>query len=117
MRLEPRCVTECFEGFEDALRRRRSSQPGGASSGCVFRNPPGLSAGQLLDQCGLKGRSVGDAVVSERHANFIINRGNATASDVLSLMLICRTGVWERFGVMLETEVRLVGQAALDRME
>lgn len=117
MRFHRRDVSECLLGYEDALRKRRCSQPGGASSGCVFRNPPEKSAGQMLDLCGLKGRSVGDAVVSDRHANFIINRGNATAADVVELMLTCRTAVWERLGVLLQPEVRLIGQTALDRME
>ncbi len=95
---------------EEFLRRRRRSQPlGQPSAGCVFRNPPGRSAGELLDRCGLKGMKRGGAEVSSVHANFIINRGGATAADVLELMRRMREAVCQRFGVLLEPEVRTVG--------
>ncbi len=76
------------------------------SAGCVFKNPPGVSAGQLLEDCGLKGVAVGDAAVSERHANFVINRGHAASADVLSLIQLMRSAVQCAFGVELELEVR-----------
>ncbi|WP_298782065.1 UDP-N-acetylmuramate dehydrogenase [uncultured Fretibacterium sp.] len=92
------------------FREARSAQPIGArSAGCSFKNPPGESAGRLLDRCGCKGMSVGGARVSERHANFIVNEGRATASDVLSLMQLCQATVLARTGVRLEPEVRVIG--------
>jgi UDP-N-acetylmuramate dehydrogenase len=76
------------------------------SAGCVFKNPHDVSAGRLLDQCGLKGLKLGDAEVSERHANFIINRGDAVAADVLRLIGIMKAAVRREFGIELELEVR-----------
>jgi UDP-N-acetylmuramate dehydrogenase len=76
------------------------------SAGCVFRNPPGASAGKLLDLCGLKGLSAGGAEVSRRHANFIVNRGGAVADDVLRLVRIMRQAVRAEFGVELKLEVQ-----------
>ena len=107
----------CLSRLEEATLARRRSQPGGPSSGCVFRNPAGASAGQLLDRCGLKGRSIGDAVYSEKHANFVVNRGRATAADVVGLMQLGREMVWRQFGVMLEPEVRFLGGLALEVTE
>ncbi len=80
------------------------------SAGCIFKNPPGaiMPAGKLIDSCGLKGRRVGGAEVSERHANYIINRGGASASDVKELINIMRKEVKNAHGVSLELEVRIV---------
>jgi len=93
-------------------RERRSSQPLSLpSAGSVFRNPPGQkAAGELIDQAGLKGLRVGEAEVSTKHANFIVNKGHAKASDVLELIRQVQESVFERFGVSLETEVTIVGQ-------
>ncbi len=97
---------------EEILARRKQSQPGGWTAGSVFKNPPGgPAAGRLIDRAGLKGYAAGGAVVSEKHANFIVNRGDATASDVLELMEIIRRGVKDASGVKLEPEVRVVGEA------
>ncbi|GAA5344723.1 UDP-N-acetylmuramate dehydrogenase [Planifilum fimeticola] len=92
--------------------RRKQTQPlQYPCAGSVFRNPPGDHAGRLIEASGLKGYRVGDAEVSTQHANFIINRGQATATDVLALIdHIVRT-VEERFGVRLKTEVQVVGEA------
>ncbi|MCX7750120.1 MAG: UDP-N-acetylmuramate dehydrogenase [Candidatus Bipolaricaulota bacterium] len=79
------------------------------SAGCVFRNPPGQSAGWLIDQAGLKGARIGDAVVSERHANFICNLGHARARDVLELVDLVQDRVVSRFGVRLRLELEVVG--------
>ena len=88
-------------------RRRGERQPlGFASAGCVFRNPPGSAAGRLLDLCGLKGASVGDAEVSRRHANFVLNAGSAGAGDVLELVRLMTQEVRRRFDIELELEVR-----------
>ncbi len=79
------------------------------SAGCIFRNPaPDLPAGLLIDQCGLKGLCVGDARVSEMHANFIVNGGKARAEDVLALISKIRSQVAEKTGVLLEPEVRVI---------
>ncbi len=90
--------------------RRKKAQPLGLpSAGSVFRNPSGGPVGRLIQACGLKGRAVGGARVSELHANFIINEGGATASDILSLIEMITSEVRERFGVDLELEVKKVG--------
>lgn len=95
-----------------ALRDKRiASQPQGkANAGSIFKNPPGDSAGRLIEAGGLKGTRVGGARISERHANFIVNEGGAHAVDVKSLMDLAQRVVWERSGVWLEPEVRLVGR-------
>ena len=90
--------------------KRRESQPREASAGCVFKNPPGTSAGRLIDESGLKGERVGDAEVSPVHANFIVNRGGATAADVLELVRRVRARVRQVKGVELEPEVLLYGK-------
>lgn len=77
------------------------------SAGCVFRNPPGLSAGALIDRCGLKGTQVGGAKVSEMHANFIVNQKEASSEDVKKLIELVRERVFKQTGVLLETEIRL----------
>ncbi len=90
-----------------ARRRRQSGHPmGQCSAGCMFRNPPGASAGRLLDICGLKGLRIGGAQVSERHANFVVNSGNATAREILELIERMKETVRRRFGIELELEVR-----------
>ena len=89
---------------------RRSKTPSGSSCGSSFKNPPGTSAGRLLDAAGLKGTRVGGAVVSDRHANYIVNEGGATAADVLRLMEIMRARVFAELGVELEPEVEIVGE-------
>jgi UDP-N-acetylmuramate dehydrogenase len=80
------------------------------SAGCVFRNPSNLFAGELIEKAGLKGFSVGDAEVSRIHANFIINKGEAKACDVYSLMQVIRRKVYEIHGVILEPEIELIGE-------
>ena len=97
--------------MENFLTDRKKWQPGGFSAGSFFKNPAcGPSAGELIDRAGLKGRGVGDAVVSENHANFIINRKNASAADVLALMEIIQNRVYEAFAVNLEPEVKTIGK-------
>jgi len=90
-------------------RKRHESQPRDPSAGCVFKNPPGGSAGRLIDECGLKGERVGDAEVSPVHANFIVNRGSATSADVIELIRRIRARVRRDRGVDLEPEVLLYG--------
>jgi UDP-N-acetylenolpyruvoylglucosamine reductase len=95
-------------------RKRQESQPREPSAGCIFKNPPGSSAGRLIDESGLKGERVGDAEVSTVHANFIVNRGHATGSDVLELVRRVRARVLEVKGVQLEPEVLLYGKSWKD---
>lgn len=92
-------------------KKRHETQPREPSAGCIFKNPPGHSAGRLIDECGLKGERVGDAEVSGVHANFIVNRGQATGADVLELVRRVRARVRQVKGVELEPEVLLYGQA------
>ncbi len=95
------------------LRKRGESQPlGKLSCGSVFRNPPGQFAAQLIEQAGLKGATCGDAMVSKKHANFIINRGSATAADIESLIERVRRRVEESSGTKLQLEVCIVGATA-----
>ncbi len=97
---------------KDYLRYRKDTQPlNEPNAGCVFKNPTGRTAGGLIEQAGLKGRRVGDAEVSTRHANFIVNRGKATAKDVTTLIAALKRTVKARTGQALELEVKIVGEA------
>jgi len=93
------------------LARRAETQPvGERTCGSVFRNPPDDHAARLIDACGLKGMTMGGARVSEKHANFIVNTGNATAADIEALILRVQQTVMDRCQVRLEMEVRIVGE-------
>jgi UDP-N-acetylmuramate dehydrogenase len=97
---------EILQGIRLCNEKRRSSQPlGQKSAGCIFKNPPGGSAGRMIDELGLKGTSVGDARVSDRHANFFVNAGQASAADMLALISGVRERVQQVYGVTLENEV------------
>ena len=102
---------EALARIDELNSRRRASLPSGLpNAGSIFKNPPGDSAGRLLDQCGFKGAKCGGAQVSPKHANVIVNRGGAKASEVLDLMIRMYRAVQEKFGVALEPEVVLVGE-------
>ncbi len=95
---------------EEFMEKRKASQPiGMRSAGSVFKNPPGDTAGRLIDEAGLAGRTSGGASVSAKHANFIVNDGGARACDVLALMELVEREVQERFGVRLEREIQVIG--------
>jgi UDP-N-acetylmuramate dehydrogenase len=97
---------EILKGIRICNEKRRASQPlGQKSAGCIFKNPPGASAGRMIDELGLKGFSMGDARVSDRHANFFVNTGKASAKDMLTLIADVRARVEKSFGVILEHEV------------
>jgi len=97
---------EILQGIRICNEKRRSSQPlGQKSAGCIFKNPPGTSAGRMIDELGLKGLSVGDARVSDRHANFFVNAGKASAKDMLALIADVRERVRLAFSLDLEHEV------------
>lgn len=96
---------------EKRLLERKQSQPKGFSAGSIFKNPPGdPPAGELIDRVGLKRHAVGGGVISDKHANFIINRDNASAADILALMKIMQNRVYDAFGVTLEPEVKIIGE-------
>ena len=98
------------------LAKRNATQPLGVPScGSTFRNPPGDFAGRLIEAAGLKGATVGGAVVSPKHANFIVNTGTATAADIEALIARVQAEVARHSGVSLELEVRVVGEAAQRR--
>ena len=95
------------------LSQRIASQPlGQPNAGSVFRNPPGDHAARLIEACGLKGRTIGGASISAKHANFIVNTGGATAADIEALIAEAQQAVAQRFGVRLEQEVRVIGEPA-----
>jgi UDP-N-acetylmuramate dehydrogenase len=97
---------EILQGIRICNEKRRASQPmGQKSAGCIFKNPPGASAGRMIDELGLKGHSVGDAKVSDRHANFFVNAGQASAAEMLALIVDVRERVRVAYGVTLENEV------------
>jgi UDP-N-acetylmuramate dehydrogenase len=98
-------------GLKAMLARRSATQPlRSPSCGSVFRNPPGDHAGRLIESAGLKGARIGGAVVSDKHANFIINDGDATAADIEQLIERVRAEVEKASQVRLELEVRVVGE-------
>lgn len=112
--LRPGEVAVGREALAEIVRWRRANQPGGSNAGSVFTNPPDDSAGRLVEAAGLKGFALGTARVSEKHANFIQAADGGSADDVLRLIEHVRAVVAERFGVVLATEVRLVGFVATD---
>jgi len=102
------------EDIEEKRRKysdfRAARQPRLPNAGSIFKNPPGDAAGRLLEAAGLKGLRVGGAVISEQHANFIVNCGSATARDVLELIDVARQSVKIKFGVELEMEIKVFGE-------
>src|SRR5260370_4858633 len=95
-----------LEGLRICKEKRLSSKPlGKKSAGCIYKNQPGASAGRMIDELGLKGFSIGDARVSNRHANFFVNEGQASAKDMLKLIADVRERVERAYGMALENEV------------
>lgn len=108
-RAEPASVERGTAQLDEIVKWRREHQPGGANAGSVFRNPPGDSAGRLVEAAGCKGLRVGGAWVSEKHANFIQADATAKAADVLAVARLARERVRETFGVELQWELKRVG--------
>ncbi len=96
------------QGIKKNLLLRKKKHPTGYSAGSFFKNPPGYAAGRLIEECGLKGLSIGGAEISEKHGNYIINRGRATAADVIALARVVQQRVRKKTGITLEREVRLL---------
>ena len=106
LELPSRPYQEILQGIRLCNEKRRSSQPlGQKSAGCIFKNPPGGSTGRMIDELGLKGHSFRDARVSDRHANFFVNAGKASAADMLELIADVRERIQQAYGVTLENEV------------
>ena len=109
-RLMPGDPDEIKKEMDELVAFRRRTQPPGASMGSMFKNPTGDYAGRLIEAAGLKGFRAGDAQISDVHANFFINHGNASGADVYALIAKARQTVEERFGVKLALEIELVGE-------
>ena len=106
LELPERPYAEILEKIKQCNQKRRASQPiHEKSAGCIFKNPPGHSTGKMIDELGMKGTRLGGAVISEQHANFFVNRYQATASDILRLMDLVRERVLREYGLELEEEV------------
>jgi len=109
LRVEPADPSACEAAVAEIVRWRRAHQPGGSNAGSVFANPPGDSAGRIIDAQGLKGLRVGGAVVSAKHANFFQAEDGATADDVQQLVFEVRRRVLDATGIELVPELRMVG--------
>ncbi|MDR2196660.1 MAG: FAD-binding protein [Coriobacteriales bacterium] len=110
LRVEQGHLVQIRAKMEASLNRRRKTQPLTVpNAGSVFRNPPGSSAGALIDACGLKGYRQGGASISRKHANFIVNDDNATAADVVAIIMYVRERVKEEHGIELQPEIRFIG--------
>jgi UDP-N-acetylmuramate dehydrogenase len=110
LRLERATAEQAQAKIDEFVDYRKRTQPPGASMGSMFKNPPGDYAGRLIEAAGLKGARVGDAQISPVHANFFINLGNASASDIRLLIELAQKTVKDKFGVALELEIELVGE-------
>jgi UDP-N-acetylmuramate dehydrogenase len=112
LQLRPGLRADIGRIVKDYLHYRKDTQPlAMPSAGCVFKNPPRDSAGRLLEAAGLKGMRVGDAEVSTKHGNFIVNRGHASAADVIGLIQKVRRMIKQKAGVRLDLELKVVGEA------
>ncbi|MCS6987953.1 MAG: UDP-N-acetylmuramate dehydrogenase [Chloroherpetonaceae bacterium] len=116
-KLSPEEQAKAMENRKAWMEKRRNTQPLSLpNAGSIFKNPPPDEngnpryAGALIEACGLKGRRIGGAEISDKHANFIVNAQNATARDVLALIELARTEVKKKFGVQLELEIKLLGE-------
>jgi len=109
--LQPGSGKESLNKIKGLLSTRIASQPlNQPNAGSVFRNPPGKYAAQLIEACGLKGHAIGGALISPRHANFIVNENKARAADIEALIELAQSAVKKKFGIELEREVRIIGE-------
>jgi len=109
LKLRPASREEIEQRTRVVAEKRRGALPGEPNAGSIFKNPRGDYAGRLIEACGLKGERRGDAEISTRHANVIVNHGQARSADVLELMRLMRDSVSGRFGVTLSPEVEFLG--------
>jgi UDP-N-acetylenolpyruvoylglucosamine reductase len=109
---EPSTPAAVEKHLNELSQRRWATQPPNPSAGCIFKNPPTVPAGRLIEELGLKGTRIGGASVSLVHGNFIVNEGNATAADVFALIELIRRTALDSRGIQLETEVQIVGETA-----
>ena len=111
LRLHRRPVAEIQRELKQRLKQKRATQPLAlASAGFVWKNPPGMVAAKLIEKVGLRGKRIGGAEISVKNANFIVNRGNATAADVIALLDLTRERVRGQFGISLEHAIRIIGE-------
>ncbi|MDH4209047.1 MAG: UDP-N-acetylmuramate dehydrogenase, partial [Anaerolineae bacterium] len=110
LQLAPESSATLKERMREYRARRRTAQPRQPSAGSVFKNPPGSSAARLIDEAGLRGKRAGGAQISEKHANYIVNLGQATAADVLLLISVVQQEVRRCSGLDLELEIELIGE-------
>jgi len=109
--LHRRPQAEIQAELKQRLKHKKATQPLAlASAGCVWKNPSGDYAGRLIEKAGLKGKRIHGAEISSKHANFVVNRGGATAADVLALMALMRERVCAQFGIVLEPEIKIIGE-------
>ncbi len=109
MRLSVSTPAEVQARIDANIAQRQKTQPTGASLGSMFKNPEGDSAGRLIEAAGLKGTRIGNVEISQKHANFFINLGDASANDVYQLIRLAQKKVWEKFGIELQLEIELLG--------
>jgi UDP-N-acetylmuramate dehydrogenase len=110
LQLHRRPMAEIQKDIKQRLKQKKATQPLAlASAGCVWKNPAGDAAGRLVEKVGLKGKRLNGAEISAKHANFIVNRGGASAADIRALMEMTRERVQNHFGIMLEPEIRVMG--------
>jgi UDP-N-acetylmuramate dehydrogenase len=111
LRLQRRPMGEIQRELKQRLKQKKTTQPLAlASAGFVWRNPSGGSATKLIEKSGLRGKRVGGAEISAKHANFVVNRGGATAGDIIALLDLTRERVRHQFGVALDHEIRIIGE-------
>jgi UDP-N-acetylmuramate dehydrogenase len=111
MQFQRRPFAEIQKDIKARLKQKKSTQPLAlASAGYVWKNPPGELATKLIEKCGLKGKRLNGAEISSKHSNFIVNRGGASAADIIALMELTRDRVHAQFGLVLQTEIRILGE-------
>jgi UDP-N-acetylmuramate dehydrogenase len=110
LRLEHSSKEAVHARISEISKRRKATQPPGASMGSMFKNPPGDFAGRLIEAAGLKGTRIGNAEVSQTHANFFINRGQTSAQDIRALVNLVQKNVAEKLGINLELEIEFIGE-------
>src|SRR5438093_13721001 len=111
MQPHSKTMAEIQKEMNQRHKEKKSTLPlAAASAGCVWKNPAGDVAARMIEKSGLKGKRINGAEISSKHANFIVNRGGATAADILALMDLTRERVQSHFSVTLENEIRILGE-------